>query len=95
MHSHDEIFHEDLFAETAGWTSIYADSRMTQRCRIEPRGAMYTETRLTIRAPVDADRGQTAGRVDVVAARVATAIEWSIPTAGSSTTISRLASTCT
>jgi hypothetical protein len=54
MSAHDLIFHEELFAQTAGWTPVYSDSRLTQRCRMEPRGAMYTETRLPIRAPVDA-----------------------------------------
>ena len=54
MNPHDAIFHEDLFAQTAGWTAIYSDSRLTQRCRIEPRGAMFTESRLVIGAPVDA-----------------------------------------
>ena len=54
MNAHDAIFHEDLFEKTTGWTPIYADSRLTQRCRIEPRGAMYTETRLVIQAPVEA-----------------------------------------
>ena len=54
MHAHDLIFHEEIFAQTAGWTHVYSDARLTQRCRIEPRGAMYTETRLTIAAPVDA-----------------------------------------
>ena len=54
MNSHDEIFREVLFSRIAGWTAIYSDSRLTQRCRIEPRGAMYTESRLLLKAPVDA-----------------------------------------
>lgn len=53
MNVHDLIFHEELFAETTGWTEIYSDSRITQRCRIEPRGAMFTETRLVIKAAAD------------------------------------------
>jgi hypothetical protein len=51
MNAHDLIFHEELFAETAGWTPIYSDDRFTQRARVEPRGAMYSETRLTVAAP--------------------------------------------
>ena len=52
MSAHDLIFHEELFAQTSGWTHVYADAHITQRCRIEPRGAMYTESRVTLEAPI-------------------------------------------
>ena len=52
--AHDPIFREDLFAQTAGWTPFYSDSRLKQRVRIEAGEAMYTESQLVIGAPVDA-----------------------------------------
>jgi hypothetical protein len=53
MNVHDFMFHEEIFAQTIGWTPIYSDSRFTQRCRIERGGAMFTETRLAIKAPAE------------------------------------------
>ena len=52
--AHDPIFRDDLFAEPTGWLLFHANGRMTQRLRIEAGGAMFTETRLVIRAPVEA-----------------------------------------